>query len=241
MNKIFTLVRHCETAPKRKIKVRPPWFSFQKCFNSLYDKNSNIENNVIMFFDGNHDEDNSHVKFELEPKKEMINFHQYIGGTDAASLKYVLAHVGMNTFKAEDDDIIYIVEDDYLHRPGWQNVLAEGLWGINVDYATLYDHPDKYFLPMYNNLMAKILFTDTVHWRTTPSTCNTYAAKYSTLKKHLDIHLHFCDPNITHDGYDHTKFTELWKNGSNLISSVPGYSTHCETDFISPAFDWSTL
>jgi len=111
----------------------------------------------------------------------------------------------------------------------------------NIDYVTLYDHPDKYFLSMYNALQSNILVSKYSHWRTTPSTCNTYAMKWKTLKKHWDTHTYYCLPEHTHDGYDHTKFLKLWEIGSNLISCVPGYSTHCENNFLTPLINWSEI
>ena len=40
---------------------------------------------------------------------------------------------------------------------------------------------------------------------------------------------------------DHDKFINLWEKGSNLITSIPGYSTHMETEYLSPAIDWEKL
>ena len=81
-----------------------------------------------------------------------------------------------------------------------------------------------------------------IHWRSTPSTCNTYAAKWKTFKKHWDIHVMYCLPEHTHGGYDHTKFLHLWREGSNLISSIPGYSNHCDLQqYWSPIIDWSKI
>ena len=33
----------------------------------------------------------------------------------------------------------YFLEDDYLHRPGWCDVLLEGFTVNNASYVTLYD------------------------------------------------------------------------------------------------------
>jgi hypothetical protein len=88
----------------------------------------------------------------------------------------------------DDNDIIYFLEDDYIHRQGWVDILKEGFKYIAADYYTLYDHPDKYWLPMYEDLTSRILPTPTTHWRTTPSTTNTYACTYKTLMKHFDSH-----------------------------------------------------
>jgi hypothetical protein len=89
-------------------------------------------------------------------------------------------------------------------------------------------------------LQSKIIATPSIHWRTTPSTTNTYACTFRTLKQHFDIHVHYCDL-IEKWTKDHDKFTHLWKIGSNLISCIPGYSTHVEGKMFSPITDWSKI
>jgi glycosyltransferase involved in cell wall biosynthesis len=228
MSKIKVFLRHWNGAINRKQNVRPEWFSYEKCYRSV--KNANID--LIILLDGT--KENHH--FQFDDNDTVI---EYLGGSDAASFKFCLETIKNSNL--QDDDIIYIVEDDYMHRSNWELILKEAFDNFSVDYVTLYDHPDKYFLPMYESLQSKILHTQTVHWRTTPSTCNTYAGKWSTFKKHWDIHMKYCSPEHTHDGYDHTKFINLWEQGSNLISSIPGYSTHCEVPFLSPLTDWSKI
>ena len=51
-------------------------------------------------------------------------------------------------------------------------------------------------------------------------------ANVISMAKRLDTD--FIVPENTHGGYDHTKFLHLWREGSNLISSIPGYSNHCD-------------
>ena len=42
----------------------------------------------------------------------------------------------------DDNDIVYFVEDDYLHLEGSEQLIEEGI--ERADYVSLYDHPDKY-------------------------------------------------------------------------------------------------
>lgn len=245
MNKqIEIFVRHCNYSANSAHKKRPEWFSKEKCWNNLKQttgftpenyKDSKVNINVC--FDGKMD-GNHFLKGD-----EMIALHELEnGGNDAKSflnMLYLIEDKGkLDHFG--DDTIIYILEDDYLHRPGWVKIMLEAFNTFNVDYITLYDHSDKYWLPMYEGLQSTILSSVSSHWRTTPSTTNTYACKFKTLKNHLHIHKYFCDLSA---GYtrDHDKFTHLWENGSNLISSIPGYSTHCESEFLSPVINWSEL
>lgn len=228
MNKIKVFLRHWNEAINRKQNVRPEWFSYEKCYRSV--KNTDIDLTILL--DGN--KENHHFQFDTEDK--VIEF---VGGSDAASLLFCLKTI--KDSNPQDEDIIYIVEDDYLHVSGWENIMREAFETFNVDYVTLYDHPDKYFLQMYDDLQSKILHTKSSHWRTTPSTCNTYAGKWKTFKKHWNTHIKYCLPEHTHDGYDHTKFLDLWQQGSNLISSIPGYSTHCELSFLSPLMNWNNI
>lgn len=226
MNKIKVFLRHWNGAINRKQNVRPDWFSYEKCYKSV--KNANID--LYILLDGT--KENHHFQFDSED-----NVIEFSGGSDASSFLFCLETI--KSFDFNDDDVIYIVEDDYMHVNGWEKTMEEAFDSFNVDYVSLYDHPDKYFLPMYENLQSKILYTSSAHWRTTPSTCNTYAGKWKTFQKHWDTHVKYCLPENTHDGYDHTKFLDLWQQGSNLISSIPGYSTHCELPFLTPIIKWN--
>jgi hypothetical protein len=226
--------RQWNKANLRKQEVRPEWFSYEKCFEKLYDVDT-VDLHVLI--DGTRE--NHHFEIDGGFYYSNFNLTEFEGGSDANSFMFALDYVKKQNF--DDEDIIYFVEDDYLHVEGWEEILQNVFDNFNIDYVTLYDHPDKYFAPMYKNLEASLLVTDKCHWRTTPSTCNTYAGKWKTFKKHWDIHYKFCLPEYTHDGYDHTKFITLWQNGSNLISPIPSVSTHCEKDFLAPLIDWKNV
>ena len=227
--KIKVFLRHWNGALARKQDVRPEWFSYEKCYRSV--KNADVD--LYILLDGT--KEKHHFEFDAND-----NITEYHGGSDEASFLFCLNQIERYNF--DDDDIIYIVEDDYLHRTGWENIMKEAFDTFDVDYVTLYDHGDKYTLEMYENLQSKILHSKNIHWRSTPSTCNTYAAKWKTFKKHWDIHVMYCLPEHTHGGYDHTKFLHLWREGSNLISSIPGYSNHCDLQqYWSPIIDWSKI
>lgn len=224
---IQVLLRHC-TKPNNS-KPRPEWFSYQYIFDHFKKYANPVFVDITILLDGKIKD--HYIKYE-----ESDNVIETEGGSDAASLLNVLDYFKHQNW--DDETIVYILEDDYIHEPGWVNIMLEAFNETNVDYVTLYDHPDKYW-PMYEQLMSKIIHTTSIHWRTTPSTTNTYACKAKTLRKHWDIHEYYCLPEHTHGGYDHTKFTRLWQEGSNLISCIPGYASHCEVGMLSPTIKYS--
>lgn len=226
MENIHIFNRQCNASVNRKNDVRPTWFSHQECFNSLLADNSHI----TVCLDGKYS--NHHVDLG---GAEIIEFS---GGSDAASFDYMLDVIANK--RLDNETIVYIVEDDYLHANGWQEIMIDGIKNTGADYVSLYDHPDKY-MQMYKDLRSRILLTEHCHWRTTPSCCNTYAARMGTLRKHWNIHKKYCDQKHTHEGYDHTKFLNLWDIGATLVSSIPGYATHCEIPFVSPITDWENI
>lgn len=224
--------RHCNFSSNSHNKPRPDWFDREKIFDSFI---STLDERVD--YTAFHDSGNGEIEDHFLNTKN-VNKISKKGGNDAQSFLNLLNHVIEQNYN--DGDIIYFLEDDYLHKPGWIDILIEGFEYIGADYYTLYDHPDKYYLPMYDELQSKILVTPSVHWRTTPSTTNTYACKFGTLKKHLDIHTQYCDL-IAKWTKDHDKFTHLWRIGSNLISCIPGYSSHIETNMLSPTTNWAKI
>jgi hypothetical protein len=188
---------------------------------------------------------------------------------NAGSLQYLLELVG----RLPDDEAVYLLEDDYLHRQGSKRVLLEGL--EIADYVTLYDHPDKYrtaakggnpfnFAALQKN---RIYLTASSHWRETNSTPMTFACRAGTLKEDMNVWQKHQRKKIPKS---FRVFMELTQNApadairfllagkrkyffvimSNwllrrrmrrLISAIPAYATHAETEWLAPIIDWSTI
>lgn len=230
--KIQIFVRHCYFSSASHKKGRYKHFDRRKCHQNLL---SSIDGKagLTFFLDGFYKEDTDH--FLLEQKEFPIV--EIKEGTEAGSFLKMIDYVTAQKF--DDETIIYFLEDDYLHKEGWIKIMQEGFSLPGIDYVTLYDHRDKYFLPLYENLESKLYHTDSCHWRTTPSTTNTYAMRFKTLLKHEEIHRAFSkDRKIS---ADHEKFCKLKEIGAVLISSIPGWATHAEPEFASPCFDWENV
>lgn len=224
--------RHCNFSSNSEHKPRPEWFNREKIFDSFI---STLDDRTE--YTAFHDCGNGDIKDHFLNNKNVNKISKF-GGNDAQSFLNLLNYVNEQDYR--DDDIIYFLEDDYLHQPGWIDILLEGFEYIGADYYTLYDHPNKYWDGMWEKYPSHLISSPSVHWRTTVSTTNTYACKYKTLKNHFDIHVKYCDL-VDKWVKDHDKFTELWNTGSNLISCIPGYSTHVEGGMLSPIIDWENI
>jgi hypothetical protein len=108
--------------------------------------------------------------------------------------------------------------------------MIEGFNELNSDFLTLYDHPDKYSSKAYKYLQSSVKRTTSIHWRTIPSTTNTFAFRYRTLqdfKSIFDVHW-----------LDHEKFLAFWNEGKTLHSPIPACSTHCMSNLLAPGIQW---
>ena len=220
--------RHCQFSSNSANKQRPEWFNREKIFDS-FQKTFTDKVSYTAFYDTLNGSE--HFIFN-----KNVNIVETEGGSEAKSFNNLLKYVHGQDFK--DEDIIYFVEDDYLHLDGWVDIMLEGFNQIGADYYTLYDHPDKYYLPMYQDLQSKIITTENSYWRTAPSTTCTFACKFGTFKKYFEDHLKFCSEGFTHD---HQMFLHLWSIGSNLVSCMPAYSTHVEANMLSPFREWENV
>jgi hypothetical protein len=145
----------------------------------------------------------------------------------------------------DDDEIIYFIENDYLHKPGSQKIIQEA-FELGASFVSLYDHPDKYLPPSKGGNPyceggaedTRVYLTNSVHWKITNSTTMTFASKVSTLK-HVEPILRKWTSGTHPD--DFQMFLELRKSNHLLVTPIPGYSTHGETAWLSPLTDWSKL
>lgn len=143
-----------------------------------------------------------------------------------------------------EDTFVYLVEDDFIHRPGARGAMLDGLT-LRADYVTLYDHPDKYLSPReggnphvkHGGESTRLLCGEVCHWKITNSTVMTFATTVRCLKRDWPILLKNCGGRYTDD---YRLFRSLAWRGRKLISSVPGFATHAETRWIAPLFDWES-
>jgi hypothetical protein len=163
------------------------------------------------------------------------------GGSSAAGFRIVLDAA----LELPDNELVYFVEDDYLHLPNSRTVLLEGL--ERSHYVSLYDHKDKY-IPAHNGgnpyidddaaEVTKVFLTNSSHWKLTNSTTMTFATKVSILKEDAPIWKQHTSGTYPHD---FQCFLDLRERGRTLATPIPGYSTHGEPMWASPLINWETV
>ena len=143
--------------------------------------------------------------------------------------------------KWNDDEIVYFVENDYIHLPGSAEILEEG-FDLGASYMSLYLHPDKFIPPFAGGnpevendggYPTKIFRGETQLFGMFNSTTMTFAAKVKTLKEDEPILRKWT--NEKHPN-DFQMFLELRANGKALLCPLNTFSTHGETAWLAPLY-----
>ena len=211
-------------------KSRSP-YPKRKCFENLCKVFSNHSIHVLGDdLDGDME---SYVK-----SFDNVNLENKVRGKD----QYMIDKFNFCINNFTENDIIYMVEDDYMHYPDSDILIEEGLQ--YADYVTLYDHPDKYASFIHPNPELKDIGENTVvfltahsHWKYTNSTTGTFAFKKQTLIEDFDIWMYEVVNNIWQ--YDYHGFVQIRKNQRKVASCIPGRSSHmypdlCHSPFFKP-------
>ena len=232
---IEVFIRHCYYSKIQELpdRIRPSWFNKIKVFENFKNTlNSNLINYTIVY-----DEFYGSIDKTFLAKEKNVEIIKC--GNECDSFLKTLEIIQSKNLS--DEQIIYLLEDDYLHRPGWSEVMLEG-FDINSHYLTLYDF--DFFIA--KGWLCEIFTTPSSHWRAVPATTNTFACKYKTLIEDMEIQKEYSIYGIREmDEYsfsrDYNKFWELQKQERYLISPMPGWSTHCDENHISPIIDWKKV
>jgi hypothetical protein len=216
-------------------KVKPAYINNEACLLNALDTFSTEKHDWLVIADN-----------VSEATKQMLE--RYV-----LNIKHVSVGHGAGTFnlaldealQSPDEEIIYFLENDYLHKPNSDKIIQEGLQ-LGASFVSLYDHPDKYLPPSQGGNPyceggaedTRVYLTESTHWKITNSTTMTFATTVSTLKRTEETLRKYTQGTYPED---FKMFLDLREQGELLISSIPGYSTHGETAWLSPLTDWSTI
>lgn len=217
-------------------KVKPDYINNEKCLKNFVYVFGN--NNIQIIADNCSKETLQMVTKYVHPNRITNVSVGHGAGTFNLALDMALEY--------DDETIVYFVENDYLHKEKSPEVLVEGLQ-LGCDYMSLYLHPDK-FIPPYKGgnpevdedggYVTKIYKGNICLYSIFNSTTMTFAARVSTLKQDEHILREFTQGTYPRD---FEMFLELRNKGRILLCPLEAYSTHGETQWVSPFVDWEKI
>lgn len=216
-------------------KVKPDYINNENCLKNATEVFKNADWLIIA---DNVSKETDDMIQKYVPKSDI--FYASVGhgaGTFNLALDTAL--------KYNDDEIVYFIENDYLHKPDSEIAIREGI-ELGASFITLYDHPDKYLDPSKGGNPycqggaedTRVYLTKSTHWKITNSTTMTFAARVKTLKEVEPIFRKYTTGTYPRD-FD--MFLELREKNHILISPIPGYATHGETAWLAPLIDWNKI
>jgi len=117
-------------------KVKPEYINNENCLKNAVDVFK--DNDWLVIADNVSQETGTMIQ-KYVPKSDI---HYALKGSGAETFNLALD----TALTYDDEEIIYFIENDYLHKPGSEKVIKEGL-DLGASFVTLYDHPDKYMDP----------------------------------------------------------------------------------------------
>lgn len=218
-------------------KIKPAYINNENCLRNFCNVFHNHIHDIQIIADNVSDGTFDMISKYIDP----INIEKVSVGNGSGTFNLALD----KALSFSDDELVYFVENDYIHKQKAEKVLVEG-FNLGASFVSLYDHPDKYMDPANggNPYCAggaedtRVYLSNSCHWKMTNSTTMTFAARSSTLKRTESVLRKWTSGSHPHD---FQMFLELRDLGESLITPIPGYATHGETRWLSPLTNWSEI
>lgn len=126
----------------------------------------------------------------------------------------------------DNDEKVFLVEDDYLWKPDAIDVIEESLNYFHL--VSPYDHPGHYIEDRFKYEPKQLRLWNGHVYREAPSNTLTFACNAWVIKQNLE--------KIKSFGIrDHEMFQSL---GVRMWVPVPSLATHLVTGLLAPGYDW---
>jgi hypothetical protein len=214
---VYRLCDKGERSHKIYLPYRPPWFSKKKCLQSFLNAVEHAGDaikEVIFIHDGPEGE-----LYDMLPTHHTIKKANKTNNLETALY-------ALDVCKELGTDI-YLVEDDYLHKPN--SIVAMHSALDKLLFATNYDHPGQYtlhFKETYNFPNKDLEYFDektNINWKSADFCCFTFALnkdffreKSNTFYKNACKSTSLCSDLYMQD-------VTLWRSDPGLIMQLDEY------------------
>jgi len=215
-------------------KVKPDYVNNENCLRNFCNVFFDYIHDIIVLADNCSEPTLDIIKKFIDP----INIEKVSVGHGAGTFNLALD----KALKWKDDEIVYFVENDYIHLQGSPQIIKEGI-KLGAPYVTLYLHPDKFMSPSQGGnpevdedggYLTRIYRGETQLFGMFNSTTMTFASQVKTLRE--DESILRKHTNKGHYPDDFKMFLELRDNGKALLCSLNTFSTHGETNWLAPLY-----
>lgn len=219
-------------------KIKPEYVSNEACLKNFCNVFFNHIHDIYIIADNCNESTLGMIAKYIDP----VNIEKVSVGHGAGTFNLALDRA----LKLGDKEVVYFVENDYLHKQQSPEIIKEGL-SLGASFVALYDHPDKYLDPSKGGNPyceggaedTRVYLTDSCHWKITNSTTMTFASTVEALKRTEPILRKYT--NQGHYPDDFKMFLHLRDENELLVTPLPGYATHGETAWLAPLTDWSII
>ncbi len=148
-------------------------------------------------------------------------------------------------------ELIYFVEDDYLHTPSAIREMLEAhvefkerLGGREVALHP-YDDPKNYWSPIFSREDCRVVYGTARHWRTNTHTTNTCWVEIETLRRNWQVFERLARYSSTPYGQEHHIFeastiNPIWREQVSLFTPIPSLALHLQyEEHKDPYLDWA--
>lgn len=218
-------------------KIKPSYINNEACLKNAIQTFPWFDHDWVILADNISEETRTMIKKYISEKfiKDVSVGHG--AGTFNLALDEAL--------QKPDWQVVYFLENDYLHKPNSDKIIKEGL-ELGASFVSLYDHPDKYLAPSQGGNPfceggaedTRVYLTESTHWKITNSTTMTFATTEPNLRRAEKTLRKYTQGTYPED---FKMFLDLREQGELLISSIPGYATHGEAAWLSPLTNWSLV
>ncbi|HVZ41189.1 MAG TPA: hypothetical protein VHI13_18055 [Candidatus Kapabacteria bacterium] len=221
-------------------KNRPSYYSKMLCLKSFLRAFARVQHtaSIVFFNDGPMPEN------RLAIERAWGEVVALAGIGNSPSYRVALSRA----LTLPEDAIVYFAEDDYLYTEAALERMLLAFEEIpRADYVTLFDHRDRYIRTDDSRRgYSRVFIGAGMHWRTVESTCMTFGARVSRLKRDAWIHRLGTAPRTPRDRHIwRLTLGEKWFlfkfPKRTLIAPIPSLATHMDPEGLGPNVDWERV